>query len=103
MSNTEPPSSRQERATRVCAVLVTYNRLALLKEAVAAVRQQSRKADFMVIVDNGSTDGTSEWLAASAGSDVRIITQPNLGGSGGFHTGMQAGFETGADWLWCMD
>jgi len=88
---------------RVCAVLVTYNRLALLKEAVAAVRNQSRRADILIIVDNGSTDGTSEWLSTIADRDIRIITQPNLGASGGFHTGLQAAFDTGADWLWCMD
>jgi len=107
MTETDTPansSSPINAATpRVCAVIVTYNRLALLKEAVAAVRQQSRKADHLIIVDNGSTDGTAEYLATISDRDLRIITQPNLGASGGFHTALQAGFDTGADWFWCMD
>ena len=47
----------------VVAVLVTFNRLNLLKKAVSAVENQTRKPDHIVIVDNGSTDGTSEWLS----------------------------------------
>jgi rhamnopyranosyl-N-acetylglucosaminyl-diphospho-decaprenol beta-1,3/1,4-galactofuranosyltransferase len=88
---------------RVCAVLVTYNRLDLLRQALAAVRAQSRQPDIILVVDNGSTDGTGPWLAGEADAQMRVITQPNLGGSGGFHTGMLAAYETGTDWLWCMD
>jgi len=93
----------QARSISVCAVIVTYNRLALLQEAFSAVRNQSRKVDLIVIVDNGSTDGTAQWLAAAASPKVRILTQANLGCSGGLHAGLQAGMESGAEWLWCMD
>jgi GT2 family glycosyltransferase len=34
---------------------------------------------------------------------VRTLTQANLGASAGFHIGILAAYETGADWLWCMD
>ena len=103
MITTESPSTKQDKETRVCAVIVTFNRLALLKEAFAAVRNQTRPADTIIVVDNGSTDGTSEWLATVIGAGVRVITQANLGGAGGFYTGLQAGYESGADWFWCMD
>jgi GT2 family glycosyltransferase len=88
---------------RVCAVIVTYNRLALLKEAFAALLHQTRKVDSILIVDNGSTDGTADWLSSVASASVQVVTQANLGCTGGFHTGLQAALATGADWLWCMD
>ncbi|MCD8318292.1 MAG: glycosyltransferase, partial [Paraprevotella sp.] len=35
--------------------------------------------------------------------DLTVITQPNGGGAGGFYRGMQHAFQSGADWIWCMD
>jgi hypothetical protein len=32
-----------------------------------------------------------------------VVSQGNLGGAGGFHTGMLKGDELGFDWFWCMD
>jgi rhamnopyranosyl-N-acetylglucosaminyl-diphospho-decaprenol beta-1,3/1,4-galactofuranosyltransferase len=48
--------------TKVAAVIVTYNRLALLKECVKALETQERLPDAIVVVNNGSTDGTEQWL-----------------------------------------
>ena len=50
---------------RVTAVLVAYNRRELLQESLAALAQQTRPVDRLVIVDNASTDGAGE--AAGSG------------------------------------
>ena len=50
-------------ALKVICVIVTYNRLELLKESVAAVMQQTYPLHRVVIVDNHSTDGTDNYLA----------------------------------------
>lgn len=47
---------------RIAAVVVTYNRLDLLKECINSIRQQTRKLDEIIVVNNSSTDGTLEWL-----------------------------------------
>jgi len=52
-------------------------------------------------VNNGSTDGTKEWLDSQA--DLKVVHQENLGGAGGFHTGMKYAVENGADYVWIMD
>ncbi len=70
-------------ANSVAAVILTHNRLSLLKRCVAAVRAQTRPLDAIIVVDNASTDGTREWLAQE--SDLKVITaQANLGGPAGF-------------------
>lgn len=48
---------------KVAAIVVTFNRITLLKECIEALRKQSY-ADFsIIVVDNGSTDGTNLWLS----------------------------------------
>lgn len=86
---------------RIVAVVVTLNRLPLLERCVAALRRQTRPLDAIVIVDNGSSDGTVPWLGGERGLDV--IRQGNVGSSGGQHAGIRRAVELGADWIWCMD
>ena len=44
----------------IAALVVTYNRLADLKKCLDTLRQQTRPLDAILIVNNGSTDGTAE-------------------------------------------
>lgn len=90
---------------KTCAVVVTHNRRALLERCLAALKQQSAPCDVLV-VDNASTDGTERWLAEQAAQDSRLRlyrSAENLGGAGGFHTGMRLALEAGYEWLWIMD
>jgi GT2 family glycosyltransferase len=91
-----------ESFLRTACVIVTYNRLSMLKEAVAAVQAQTRPPDRIIVVDNRSADGTSDWLRNLDGVDALFLTE-NLGGAGGFHFGIKRAVECGADWIWTMD
>lgn len=86
---------------KVTAIIVTNNRLRLLQEAVAAVKTQAYPLLDIIVVNNHSTDGTADWLDNQEG--LTVIHQENLGGSGGFFTGMKAAVQTGADFIWVMD
>ena len=85
---------------KIAAVVVTYNRKALLERVIQCLKASTVAVDI-IVVNNGSTDGTAEWLAAQSG--LRVIHQANVGGSGGFYTGILAAFDAGADLIWCMD
>ena len=84
----------------VVAVVVTYNRLNLLQRVVGALKGQSKKLDKIYIVNNGSTDGTKEWLDGQTG--LNVIHQENVGGSGGFYRGIQEASKEECDWIWCI-
>ena len=86
---------------KIIAVVVTYNRLNLLQRVVGALKGQSRKLDKIYIINNGSTDGTKEWLDVQTG--LNVIHQENVGGSGGFYRGIQDASKEECDWIWCMD
>jgi GT2 family glycosyltransferase len=85
----------------VAAVVVTYNRIELLKKCIQSLREQTRKLDEIIVVNNSSTDGTLDWLNSQ--NDLTIITQPNSGSAGGQYTGIKTVYEKGYDWIWCLD
>jgi GT2 family glycosyltransferase len=86
---------------KVAAVVLTHDRLPLLKDCVEGLRKQTRRPDEIIIVNNDSHDGTNEWLAAQP--DLTVINQANLGTGGGFYAGIKAAFQKGHDWIWCHD
>lgn len=88
---------------KVVAVVVTWNRKDLLARNLRATLAQTRPVDAVLVVDNASTDGTADMLAAEFPS-VRVIRLAgNAGSAGGFHVGVREGLAMGADWLWLMD
>lgn len=97
----------------ITAVVVTYNRIDLLKECLQALREQKVDQDTQLdifLVDNASTDGTKEWIDGivsvgdTAGRQIYAThLAENTGGAGGFYTGMKWAYEHGADAIWIMD
>jgi len=86
---------------KVIAVVITFNRQALLAECITALRNQTRKPDAILVINNSSTDITEQPLSQQ--SDLFYITQKNTGGAGGFSTGIATGYKKGYSWIWCMD
>lgn len=86
---------------KIAAVVVTNNRIHLLKKIITLLRSQTRKLDEIIVVNNASTDGTKDWLDKQ--NDLTIIHQRNLGSSGGQYYGMKTAYENGNEYIWCMD
>ena len=91
----------------LAAVIVTYNRKALLAANIRMLLKQTQPFDQIFIVDNCSTDGTYEALLEHGWlEDARFVyikTDSNIGGAGGFYTGTKAAFEAGCDYIVLMD
>lgn len=89
----------------VAVVLVTFNRLSLLQDTLDALALQSRRVDDVYVVNNASTDGTTEFLDSYSGPlrlhHLSMID--NLGGAGGFSIGVETAYRDGVDYLWLMD
>jgi len=56
----------------VLAIVVTYNRLEMLKQCVEHLQAQSFPCDIL-IVDNASTDGTRAWAAGLNSKEARSL------------------------------
>lgn len=102
--STNSISVEQPRAQpSLVAVIVSFNRLEQLKKGIASVL--AGPVIGVVVVDNGSTDGSREWLAGLQDSRIRVLTpERNLGGAGGFEIGFREALNTfSPDWLVCFD
>ncbi|WP_295266446.1 glycosyltransferase, partial [Veillonella sp.] len=89
----------------VVAIVVTYNRLELLKECIQALQSQSLALDILV-VDNNSNDGTRGYIEKLALTNKNIIyknTGENLGGAGGFNFGLKIAAKMDYEYVWIMD
>ncbi|MFT3909266.1 MAG: glycosyltransferase [Ferruginibacter sp.] len=86
---------------KVIALIVSHNRQTLLSECVSALRNQSRKPDAILVINNGSTDNTAEWLRSQP--DILHITQENEGPGHAFSTAINWAYKNGYSWMWCMD
>lgn len=64
--------------------------------------------DYVVVVNNASTDNTLNYLnewenKKSTYSKYVITTKKNLGGSGGFYTGLKFAQNLKSKWIWVSD
>jgi hypothetical protein len=86
-------------SVRFSVIIPAFNAAATLARAIDSVRAQSWPAHEIIVVDDGSSDGTAE-IARQYGEAVRLIQQPNSGVSVARNAGAAA--ATG-DWLAFLD
>lgn len=87
---------------KICAVIVTYNRLLFLQQTIA----HTLALDFsqVIVINNASTDGTEAWLDSCEDERLTVVhLTENIGGSGGFSHGMAMARDSGTDWIVCYD
>ena len=91
-SESTPAEARAERhandAATIGVVVTTYNHAHFLEDALVSVVNQTRPADRIVVVDDGSTDEPAAVVARFAG--VRLIAQANQGLSAARNAGLAA-------------
>jgi glycosyltransferase involved in cell wall biosynthesis len=63
-------------AIRLGIGIITYNRKNVLVETLARVRAHTKAPFTLVVADDGSADGTAEWLRTNG---VRHVTGQNMG------------------------
>jgi glycosyltransferase involved in cell wall biosynthesis len=63
----------------VSVVLPTYNREALLRESVESVFAQTYGHWELIVIDDGSTDGTRDYLGSLSDPRVRVILEEHSG------------------------
>ena len=88
----------------IAAVVVTYNRLSLLKECLEAISLQTCKVNSIIVVNNASTDGTTEYLQQLDDKQIVVKSlEKNIGGAGGFAEGIAIATKMNVDAIWIMD
>ena len=79
-------------SARIDIVIPTWNRRDLVEECLDSLREQTFRDFQVIVVDDGSTDGTAEWLAAAC-PEVRVVVLPE---NRGFCAAVNAGIAASA-------
>lgn len=87
-------------------IIVTHNRIELLKECINNALNQTAAAEKIIIVNNASTDGTDEYLKTQFFKNeiFEIVeSRENIGGAGGFNLGIEKALAHDIDWILVID
>ena len=85
--NVAEPSGQAPKPPKVTALVVSYNRKALLRRAIEALdASESRDLFEILVVDNGSTDTTSERLSRYV-NRIRILHEDTRGAAAARNAG----------------
>ena len=91
-------------AGETAAVIVTHQRVELLRASLEQVVNQTHPVQWVIVVDNGAEDQVRDLLEELAGDRaVYLPSRTNLGGAGGFAYGFLHALALGADAIWCAD
>ena len=92
------PAASVSAQPRVAAIVVNYDGKQVTLDAVASLRRMRYPRFDLVVLDNGSRDGSVEALAA-AFPDLRQLRLPeNRGSSSGYAAGFRWAFANGYDY-----
>lgn len=75
----EATPSAMSSSGLVSIVIPTYNRRHFLADAIESCLAQTYKPIEIIIVDDGSSDGSADYIRANYGDRARLITQANQG------------------------
>ena len=88
----------------VASVTVAYNAVRALPQQIEALLRQTRPVQEIIVVDNGSTDGTAALLAERYPRVTVLRMAENLGMAGAWAAGLgYAAVEKRHDWTWTFD
>jgi len=85
---------------KISALIPTYNRRKFVPRAIQSILAQTVPVDEIIVVDDGSTDGTAEEIERVFGGRVRMVRQENQGVSAARR---RAVLEAEGDWVAFLD
>lgn len=88
---------------RVGIVVLNWNGLEDTLECIDSLVRSDYPNFHVIVVDNGSTDGSPEGILDRHPGVHLIRNGRNLGFAGGNNVGIRAARETGADWVWLLN
>lgn len=88
---------------RVYCVILNWNNYLDTSECIDSLQQLSYENFEVIIVDNGSTDGSGKRLRQEYDDVTVLFTERNLGFGGGNNRGIRSALERGADYVWILN
>jgi len=88
---------------KVGVVIPVFNRKFFTRECIQSLREQTRLVDLIVVVDDGSTDGTSEMLRNEFPDIIVLRGDGNLYWTASINLGIRHALSLGIDYILTMN
>lgn len=88
---------------RVAVVVLNWNGWRDTRACIASLQKLSYPNFGLIVVDNGSTDGSQGHIEANFPTIKVLQTGTNLGFGGGCNAGIRQALEQGADYVWLIN
>ncbi|MEY3364660.1 MAG: hypothetical protein RL332_460, partial [Actinomycetota bacterium] len=93
----------QTPVKKLAIIIINWNSLELTTDTLNALKRCSFKDFDVVLVDNGSNDGSGETLRQHFNEVSHIASPVNLGFTGGNNLGMQFALDKGYPYLMMLN
>ena len=91
---------RDQMSASIYSVIVNWNLAEETADCIHSLLAAGAQPGQIVVVDNGSTDGSAEKLSAQFGQKIQLIlSQENLGFAGGNNLGIRHALTYSAEWV----
>ena len=87
----------------VAAIVVTYNRLGMLRRWLSDLKGQTRPVQEIIVVDNASEDGTEAAMLQEFPWVTYVRMSENVGPGGAWAAGMQVAYQHGHQGFWLFN
>jgi len=99
----KPDIQSQKSSPLVYVVTVNWNRADDTLECLASLSNSTYDNLKILVVDNGSTDGSTELISRDFPMIEQIHNTENLGFARGYNTGMKHAMDSGADYIFIIN
>lgn len=96
------PAAVPDQAPHVAIVVLNWNDGAATLACLEALQTTDYPHYSIIVVDNGSTDGSVQRIRDHGSVDL-VINNANLGYTGGVNVGIDRALKCGADYVWLLN
>jgi GT2 family glycosyltransferase len=83
----------------ICIVIPVHNRLKFTRDCLHSLRNQTQPANHIIVIDDGSTDGTKEMLKSEFPEVIVLAGNGNLFWTAAINKGVELALGLGADYI----
>ncbi len=87
---------------RLLIIIVTYNGMQWIERCLRSVAESSYPAD-VIVIDNGSTDGTQDYIRNNFSNAEFIQSKKNLGFGAANNIGFRKAIKEGYDYIYLLN
>lgn len=92
-----------DKLPKVSIIVLNWNRLIDTRECLQSLQEVTYENKEIIVVDNGSSDGSQEYMRQNYHDIILLENTENLGFAEGNNKGIQIALKNGADYIFLLN